>query len=120
MDSPTLIDIEDQYGAHSYLPLDVGLQRGEGVWVYDVEGKRYLDCLSAYSALNHGHRHPLDQVTVLRQVRLSDLTRHARACFCDAAFLNLNRPSENRALMAQLLYVRIALRHIDSISRRSV
>ena len=52
------IDIEDQYGAHNYQPLDVVIERGEGVWVYDVEGNRYLDCLSAYSALNQGHVHP--------------------------------------------------------------
>jgi len=57
MDSTTLIDIEDRYGAHNYLPLDVVIERGEGVWVYDVAGKRYLDCLSAYSALNQGHCH---------------------------------------------------------------
>ncbi len=52
------IEIEDQYGAHNYKPLDVVLARGEGVWVYDVDGNRYLDCLSAYSALNQGHVHP--------------------------------------------------------------
>ncbi len=52
------IEIEDQDGAHNYKPLDVVLTRGEGVWVYDVDGNRYLDCLSAYSALNQGHVHP--------------------------------------------------------------
>jgi len=57
MDSTRLIDIEDRYGAHNYLPLDVIIERGKGVWVYDVAGKRYLDCLSAYSALNQGHCH---------------------------------------------------------------
>ncbi len=56
--SKDFIEIEDQYGAHNYHPLDVVLSRGEGVWVYDVEGNRYLDCLSAYSALNQGHVHP--------------------------------------------------------------
>jgi len=45
------IEMEEQYGAHNYHPLDVVITRGQGVWVYDVEGKRYLDCLSAYSAL---------------------------------------------------------------------
>jgi ornithine--oxo-acid transaminase len=52
------IDLEDRLGAHNYKPLDVVLTRGEGVWVYDVEGRRYLDCLSSYSALNQGHAHP--------------------------------------------------------------
>jgi ornithine--oxo-acid transaminase len=52
------IDLEDRLGAHNYKPLDVVLARGEGVWVYDVDGRRYLDCLSSYSALNHGHAHP--------------------------------------------------------------
>jgi ornithine--oxo-acid transaminase len=77
MDSTTLIDIEDQYGAHNYLPLDVVLQRGEGVWVYDVEGKRYLDCLSAYSALNHGHRHPRIIKALVDQAQELTLTSRA-------------------------------------------
>lgn len=58
MDTRAYIDLEDRYGAHNYQPLDVILTHGQGVWVTDVEGRRYLDCLSAYSALNHGHRHP--------------------------------------------------------------
>ena len=53
-----LIDLENQYGAHNYHPLDVVIERAEGVWVYDIEGKRYLDCLAAYSAVNQGHCHP--------------------------------------------------------------
>ena len=52
------IELEDRLGAHNYKPLEVVLTRGEGVWVYDVEGRRYLDCLSSYSALNQGHGHP--------------------------------------------------------------
>ncbi len=56
--SRELIDLEDRYGAHNYHPLDVVLSRGEGVWVWDVEGNRYMDCLSAYSAVNQGHAHP--------------------------------------------------------------
>ena len=58
MDTKDFIDLEDLYGAHNYLPLDVVIARGKGVWVWDVEGKKYLDCLSAYSAVNHGHCHP--------------------------------------------------------------
>ncbi|HEY4088251.1 MAG TPA: ornithine--oxo-acid transaminase [Bryobacteraceae bacterium] len=54
----SLITIEDQWGAHNYHPLDIVVSRASGVWVYDEEGRRYLDCLSAYSALNQGHCHP--------------------------------------------------------------
>jgi ornithine--oxo-acid transaminase len=53
-----LIETEDRWGAHNYHPLDVVIERASGVWVYSVEGRRYLDCLSAYSALNQGHCHP--------------------------------------------------------------
>lgn len=53
-----LIDIEDRWGAHNYRPLDVVVASASGVWVYGVDGQRYLDCLSAYSALNQGHCHP--------------------------------------------------------------
>ncbi|MEK7284075.1 MAG: ornithine--oxo-acid transaminase, partial [Acidobacteriota bacterium] len=56
--SQRLIDLAETWSAHNYHPLPVVLTRGEGVWVYDPEGNRYLDMLSAYSALNHGHRHP--------------------------------------------------------------
>ncbi len=56
--SDELIELESQYSAHNYHPLDIVLTRGEGVWVYDVDGKRYMDCLAAYSAVNQGHNHP--------------------------------------------------------------
>ena len=56
--SSALIDLEDRYGAHNYHPLPVVLERGEGVHVWDVEGRRYFDFLSAYSAVNQGHAHP--------------------------------------------------------------
>ncbi len=56
--STALIAIEDQYGAQNYSPLPVVIERAEGVWVHDVDGKRYLDCLSSYSAVNLGHGHP--------------------------------------------------------------
>ena len=58
MKTQEFIDLEDQFGAHNYKPLDVVLCRGEGIWVWDVEGNKYLDCLSAYSAVNQGHCHP--------------------------------------------------------------
>jgi len=71
------IQLEDQYGAHNYLPLDVVLTKGEGVWVYDVEGKRYLDCLSAYSALNQGHNHPKIKQAMIDQLERLTLTSRA-------------------------------------------
>src|SRR5512146_27996 len=71
------IEIEDQYGAHNYKPLDVVLNRGEGVWVYDVDGNRYLDCLSAYSALNQGHVHP--KILKALQDQASKITLTSRA-----------------------------------------
>jgi len=68
---------EDTYGAHNYKPLDVVISRGEGVWVYDVEGNRYLDCLSAYSALNQGHVHPKILKTLVDQAAQLTLTSRA-------------------------------------------
>jgi ornithine--oxo-acid transaminase len=58
MQTKEFIDIEEKYGAHNYNPLDVVIERGKGVWVWDVEGNKYLDCLAAYSAVNQGHCHP--------------------------------------------------------------
>jgi ornithine--oxo-acid transaminase len=58
MNTQDYIALEEQYNAHNYKPLDVVLQRGQGVWVWDVEGNQYMDFLSAYSALNQGHAHP--------------------------------------------------------------
>jgi ornithine--oxo-acid transaminase len=71
------IELEEKYGAHNYHPLDVVLARGEGVWVYDVEGNRYLDFLSAYSALNQGHVHP--RILEALQTQASRLTLTSRA-----------------------------------------
>ena len=58
MQTNDFIELEETYGAHNYRPLDVVLSRGKGVWVWDVDGKKYLDCLAAYSAVNQGHCHP--------------------------------------------------------------
>jgi len=77
MRSSELIELEDEFGAHNYHPLDVVLERGEGVWVYDVDGNRYLDCLSAYSALNHGHVHPKILQTMQEQASKITLTSRA-------------------------------------------
>ena len=71
------IEIEETYGAHNYHPLDVVLSRGEGVWVYDVDGKKYLDCLSAYSALNQGHVHPRIREAMIQQAGQITLTSRA-------------------------------------------
>ena len=72
-----LIGLEDAYGAHNYLPLDVVVERAEGCWVYDVEGKRYLDCLAAYSAVNQGHCHPRILAALIEQARKVTLTSRA-------------------------------------------
>lgn len=77
MKTHELIELEERYGAHNYHPLDVVIQRGEGVWVYDVEGNRYLDCLSAYSALNQGHCHPRIMDTLVSQAHSLTLTSRA-------------------------------------------
>ena len=77
MNSREYIDLEERYGAHNYLPLDVVITRGEGVWVYDVEGRRYLDCLSAYSALNQGHVHPKILKAMIEQAQRLTLTSRA-------------------------------------------
>ena len=58
MNSKDYIEIEDKYGAHNYHPLDVVIEKAQGVWVWDVDGNKYLDCLAAYSAVNQGHCHP--------------------------------------------------------------
>jgi len=72
-----LIKLEDRYGAHNYHPLDVVIKQGEGVWVYDVEDRRYLDCLSAYSALNQGHCHPRILSAMIQQAQQLTLTSRA-------------------------------------------
>jgi len=77
MTSKEFIALEDQYGAHNYHPLDIVVARGEGVWVYDVEGKKYLDCLSAYSALNQGHCHPRILNAMVEQAKKVTLTSRA-------------------------------------------
>ena len=71
------INLEEAYGAHNYHPLDVVLEKAEGVWVYDVEGKRYLDCLAAYSAVNQGHCHPRILAALIEQASKVTLTSRA-------------------------------------------
>jgi ornithine--oxo-acid transaminase len=77
LDKEGFIQLEEIYGAHNYKPLDVVLTHGEGVWVWDVEGKRYLDCLSAYSAVNQGHCHPRIMRAMMEQMQKLTLTSRA-------------------------------------------
>ncbi len=80
--SAKAIDLENKYGAHNYHPLPVVLERGEGVFVWDVEGKQYYDFLSAYSAVNQGHCHPVIVRAMIEQARKMTLT--SRAFYNDA------------------------------------
>jgi ornithine--oxo-acid transaminase len=72
-----LIQIEETLGAHNYEPLDVVITRGKGVWLWDVHGKKYLDCLSAYSAVNQGHCHPEILKAMVHQASRLTLTSRA-------------------------------------------
>lgn len=75
--SQQLIDLEDKHGAHNYHPLPVVLERGQGVYVWDVDGKQYYDFLSAYSAVNQGHSHPKITQTLIEQSQKLALTSRA-------------------------------------------
>jgi ornithine--oxo-acid transaminase len=77
LSSQELINLEDKHGAHNYHPLPVVLSRGEGVYVWDVEGKRYYDFLSAYSAVNQGHGHPKITQALIEQAQTLALTSRA-------------------------------------------
>lgn len=72
-----LLELEERWGAHNYHPLDVVITRAEGVWVYDPSGKRYLDCLASYSAVNQGHCHPRILAALIDQARRVTLTSRA-------------------------------------------
>lgn len=72
-----LIDLEERFGAHNYHPLDVVVARAEGCWVWDVDGRKYLDCLAAYSAVNQGHCHPAIVATLKEQAERLTLTSRA-------------------------------------------
>lgn len=77
MNTQEYINLENEFGAHNYHPLDVVVAKAEGCWVTDVEGKRYLDCLAAYSAVNQGHCHPKIKSAFLEQVEKVTLTSRA-------------------------------------------
>jgi ornithine--oxo-acid transaminase len=77
MTSKDYIKLEDKHGAHNYHPIDVVIDKGKGVWVWDVEGKKYLDFLSAYSAVNQGHCHPKILNALTEQAQKLTLTSRA-------------------------------------------
>jgi ornithine--oxo-acid transaminase len=77
LETKDFIELENTYGAHNYHPLDVVIERAEGVWVYDVEGNRYLDCLASYSAVNQGHCHPKILKAMIEQAHKVTLTSRA-------------------------------------------
>lgn len=77
MEANELINLEDRFGAKNYKPLDIVLNRGKGIWVWDVEGNRYMDCLSAYSAVNQGHCHPKIRKAMMEQAEKLTLTSRA-------------------------------------------
>lgn len=79
--SQELMDMEQQYGAHNYHPLEVVITKAEGVWVEDPEGRRYMDMLSAYSAVNQGHRHP--RIIKALKDQADELTLTSRAFYSD-------------------------------------
>jgi ornithine--oxo-acid transaminase len=71
------ISLEERYGAHNYSPLDIVVRKAKGVWITDVEGKKYLDCLAAYSAVNQGHCHPVILKAFVEQAKKVTLTSRA-------------------------------------------
>jgi len=73
----SFIELEDEFGAHNYEPLDIVLARGQGVWVWDVEGNKYLDMLASYSALNQGHCHPRILTALIEQAKKLTLVSRA-------------------------------------------
>lgn len=77
MNTQQFIELEERYGAHNYHPLDVVIESADGVWVQDVDGNKYLDCLSAYSAVNQGHVHPRILSAMLEQAKKVTLTSRA-------------------------------------------
>ena len=90
--SEELMDMEQQYGAHNYHPLEVVITKAEGVWVEDPEGRRYMDMLSAYSAVNQGHRHP--RIIKALKDQADELTLTSRAFYSDRWPLFAKKRSE--------------------------
>jgi ornithine--oxo-acid transaminase len=95
-----IIAATEAVSAHNYSPLPVVLERGEGVWVWDVEGKKYLDCISAYSSLNQGHRHP--RIVAALHAQADRLTLTSRAVHNDRMGVFLERLCRVAAMDAAL------------------
>jgi ornithine--oxo-acid transaminase len=102
----TLIENAEHFGAHNYHPLPIVIERGEGAWVTDVEGRRYLDCLSAYSALNQGHRHPkiiaalkaqADRITLTSRAFHNDQMGGFLAKLCELSGMDMALPMNSGA-----------------------
>ena len=77
LNTQSFIDLENEFGAHNYEPLDIVLARGQGVWVWDVEGNKYLDMLASYSTLNQGHCHPRILTALIEQAKKLTLVSRA-------------------------------------------
>ena len=92
------IELEDKYGAHNYHPLPVVLSRGEGVFLWDVDGKRYYDFLSAYSAVNQGHCHPKILHALQSQSNILTLTSRAFLGLVCRGVRGAGSPPENTTL----------------------
>lgn len=93
--SRMVFDREDKYGAHNYHPLPVALSKGQGVYVWDVEGKRYYDFLSAYSAVNQGHGHPKILRALCNQAQVLALTSRYLISYCRNIVLRKKIQIEN-------------------------
>ena len=93
-----IIEMEDAYGAHNYHPLDIVIAKADGIWVEDVEGNRYMDCLAAYSAVNQGHCHPRLLKVFRRQA--------ARCTLTSRAFRNDRLPDFYKTLTGMTGYAR--------------
>ena len=92
MDSREYIRLEDTYGAQNYKPLDVILSKGQGIWVWDVDGKKYMDCLSAYSAVNQGHCHPkIQQFSKSIHIRSHRLIESRFYFKCPPTIISVNK-----------------------------
>src|SRR5690606_32377776 len=114
--SQQAIALENTYGAHNYHPLPVVLSKGEGVYVWDVEGKRYYDFLSAYSAVNQGHCHPKIVNAMLEQAQKLTLT--SRAFYNDmlGRFEKFTRSEERREGKSVDLGSRLMVDEIDRLN----
>ena len=91
--SEEIIELEDEYGANNYAPLPVVIAKAEGVWVEDPEGNRYIDMLSCYSAISHGHRHP-EIIEALKE----QADQVIRDGLLKKKYVNSLKKSENRVM----------------------